>query len=284
MNVLILSGSNHGFAASAPVIHEFLSAHDDLSVALDDDKDVLASDGLRDFDVLIHGSGFTRGERQEDGTVQQVPELTPAQEEGVFDFVAGGKGLVGIHGTAWCIGGKAVDLLGGHANWHPPGSAFTVSIIDGDHPVTHGVPDFDVEDEIYMSAWDPAIRILATAEWSGKQHPLAWVKPYGAGRVFYTALGHGPGTFARLGMQQMMTHCKECGGPGEVYKNPPFAVRPLPHSGFPRSAPRGDEHPQISLFAMSTRKRSSSISLLRIRHMVCSMAPGPMRMASSPTR
>ena len=151
MNVLILSGSNHGFAASAPVIHEFLSALDDLSVALDDDKDVLASDGLRGFDVLVHGTGFTRGERQEDGTVQQVPELTPAQEEGLFDFVAGGKGLVGIHGTAWCIGGKAVDLLGGHANWHPPGSAFTVSIIDGDHPVTHGVPDFDVEDEIPIS-------------------------------------------------------------------------------------------------------------------------------------
>ena len=204
MNVLILSGSNHGFAATAPVIHEFLSSYDDLSVALDDDKDVLASDGLRDFDVLVHGTGFTRGERQEDGTVQQVPVLTPAQEEGLFDFVAGGKGLVGIHGTAWCIGGKAVDLIGGHANWHPPGLTFTVDIIDSDHPVTQGVPDFDVEDEIYMSAWDPAIRILATAEWSGKQHPLAWVKSYGEGRVFYTALGHGPGTFARLGMQQMM--------------------------------------------------------------------------------
>ncbi len=204
MNVLILSGSNHGFAATAPVIHEFLSSYDDLSVALDDDKDVLASDGLRDFDVLVHGTGFTRGERQEDGTVQQVPVLTPAQEEGLFDFVAGGKGLVGIHGTAWCIGGKAVDLIGGHANWHPPGLTFTVSITDSDHPVTQGVPDFDVEDEIYMSAWDPAIRILATAEWSGKQHPLAWVKSYGEGRVFYTALGHGPGTFACLGMQQMM--------------------------------------------------------------------------------
>ena len=204
MNVLILSGPNHQFAASAPVIHEFLSASDDLSVALTDDKDVLASEGLRDFDVLVHGTGFTRTERQADGTVQHVPELTSAQEEGLFGFVAEGKGLVGIHGTGWWIGGKAADLLGGHANWHPPGSTFTVNIIDGDHPVTHGVPDFDVEDEIYMSAWDPAICILATAEWSGQQHPLAWVKPYGAGRVFYTALGHGPGTFARLGMQQMM--------------------------------------------------------------------------------
>ena len=204
MNVLILSGPNHQFAASASVIHEFLSACDDLSVALTDDKDVLASDGLRDFAVLVHGTGFTRGQRQEDGTVQQVPELTPAQEEGLFNFVAGGKGLVGLHGTGWRIGGKAADLLGGHANWHPPGSTFTVNIVDGDHPVTQDVPDFDVEDEIYMSAWDPAIRILATAEWSGQQHPLAWVKPYGAGRVFYTALGHGPGTFAHLGMQQML--------------------------------------------------------------------------------
>ena len=204
MNVLILSGPNHQFAASAPVIREFLSACDDLSVALDDDKDVLASDGLRDFDVLVHGTGFTRTERQPDGTVQHVPELTTAQEEGLFDFVAAGNGLVGIHGTGWWIGGKAVELIGGHANWHPPGSTFTVAIIDRDHPVARDVPDFEVEDEIYMSAWDPAIRILATAEWGGKQHPLAWVKPYGAGRVFYTALGHGPGTFARLGMQQLL--------------------------------------------------------------------------------
>lgn len=204
MNILILSGPNHRFADSASVIHGFLSAHDDLSVALTDDKDVLASEGLRDFDVLVYGTGFTRVERREDGTVQHVPELTPAQEEGIFDFVAGGKGFVGVHGTGWWVGGKAVDLLGGHANWHPPGSAFTVSIIDRDHPVTQGLPDFDVEDEIYMSAWDPAIRILATTAWSGKEHPLAWVKPYGAGRVFYTALGHGPGTFECLGMQQLM--------------------------------------------------------------------------------
>ena len=82
-----------------------------------------------------------------------------------------------------------------HANWHPPGGTFTVNIDDSDHPITQGVEDFEVEDEIYMSAYDPYIHILASAEWSEKQHPLAWVKSYGDGRVFYTALGHGPGTF-----------------------------------------------------------------------------------------
>lgn len=164
----------------------------------------------------------TRGERQEDGTVQQVPELTPAQEEGLFNFVAGGKGLVGIHGTAWRIGGKAVELLGGHANWHPPGSTFTVNIVDSDHPVTRGVPDFDVEDER-----DPAIRILATAEWSGQQHPLAWVKGGG--------IGAWPGDI------HTPRHAADAGARSAVGRGPFIKTHPLrpttAHSGFPRSAP-----------------------------------------------
>ena len=65
-----------------------------------------------------------------------------------------------------------------------------------------GVEDFP---EIYMSAWFPEIKILATAGWADKTHPLAWTKAYGDGRVFYTALGHGPGTFSRPGMQTLMT-------------------------------------------------------------------------------
>ena len=203
MNVLILSGPNHRFEDSAEVINGFLSAQDDLSVTLVDDKDVLTSDGLNDFDVLVHGTGFTRTERK-DGVAHRVPDLTSEQEAGLFQFVANGKGLVGVHGTAWWIGGKAVDLIGGHANWHPPGLTFAVHIEDADHPITQGMGDFEVEDEIYMSAWDPAIHILATAAWSDRQHPMAWVKPFGEGRVFNTTLGHGPGTFERAEMQQLM--------------------------------------------------------------------------------
>ena len=61
-----------------------------------------------------------------------------------------------------------------------------------------------MEDEIYISAYDPAIHILASADWHNRAHPMAWVKPYGAGRVFYTTLGHGPDTFTRPGMQQLI--------------------------------------------------------------------------------
>ena len=204
MNVLILSGPNHGFADSAKVIHGFLSAQGDLSVTLTDDKDILASSKMGGFDACVFGTGFTRLARQPDGTSKRAPDMTPEQEDGLFRFVAGGKGLVGIHGTGWWIGGRAVDLIGGHANWHPPGLTFTVHIEDPGHPATRGLSDFEVQDEIYMSAYDPAIHILASAQWSNRAHPMAWVKPYGQGRVFFTTLGHGPGTFERPGMQALI--------------------------------------------------------------------------------
>lgn len=205
MNILLLSGPNHRFAESANVIHTFLQSQPDLTVTLTDDKTILTSPDLHRFAVCVFGTGFTRSVRQDDGTVRREPDLTPAQEEGLLQFVAGGKGLVGIHGTAWWIGGRAVDLIGGHANWHPPGLIFTVNIDDSQHPITQALTDFEVEDEIYISAYAPDLHILASAQWHGRSHPLAWVKPYGQGRVFYTALGHGPGTFERPAMQQLIT-------------------------------------------------------------------------------
>lgn len=204
-NVMVLSGSNHNFAPSAEIIHTFLNAQDDISSILTDDKAILTSSKMDDIDVLVLGTGFTRSRRLDDGSVVREADLSAEQEAGLFEFVRGGKGLAGLHGTAWWIGGPAVDLIGGHSNWHPPGSTFTVNMADADHAITHTLDDFEVEDEIYISAHEPDLHILATAEWHGKAHHMAWVKSYGEGRVFYSTLGHGPGTFERAGMQALVT-------------------------------------------------------------------------------
>ncbi|HIM11731.1 TPA: ThuA domain-containing protein [Candidatus Poribacteria bacterium] len=205
MKVLVLSGGNHQFESSAAVINDFLSLRDDMSVTLTNDKNILASSELNQFDACVFGTGFTRTVRQEDGTLTRQPELTPKQEDGFFHYIHDGKGLVGIHGTAWWIGGRAVDLIGGHSNWHPPGSTFTVKIEDSEHSITQDLDDFEVEDEIYISAYDPYIHILASAEWHNRSHPMAWTKDYGKGRVFYTTLGHSSDTFERPAMQQLIS-------------------------------------------------------------------------------
>lgn len=214
MKILVLSGPNHGFATSAQVIHDSLDAQPDLTATLSDDKTLLTSPALQEYDALVLGTGFTRSVRQADGTVKREPDLTPAQEEGLYNFVAGGKGLVGAHGTAWWIGGRAMELIGGAANWHPPGLTFPVHIEDKAHAVTAGLDDFEVEDEIYISAYDPYIHILASAEWHGRAFPMAWVKPYGKGRVFYTTLGHTSATFERPAMQKLMVQGARWAGGG----------------------------------------------------------------------
>jgi len=204
-NVLILSGPNHGFAESAQTIQEFLTGQEAMTVTLTDDKSILSASHLNEFDVCVFGTGFTRTVREADGSLKRQSDLTPDQETGLFQFVSGGKGLVGMHGTAWWIGGQAVDLIGGHANWHPPGLTFTVNIDDTGHPITQGIDDFEVEDEIYISAYEPTLHILASAEWHNRAHPMAWVKRYGNGRVFYTTLGHTANTFKQPAMQKLIT-------------------------------------------------------------------------------
>lgn len=212
MDVLILNGDNHNFSASVPIIKGFLEADPAISVQTTDDPEALrALDGV---DVLVFGTGFTRAVPKDDGTVDRVPVLTPDQEEGLYAWVRSGGGLVGIHGTGWWIPARAVELVGGHANWHPPGLTFTVSVDDTTHPVTSGLADFEVTDEIYMSAWDPGIRILASAMWQEKQHPMAWTHEYGSGKVFYTTLGHGPGTFEVPEVQRMVTQGVKWAGAG----------------------------------------------------------------------
>lgn len=205
MKILVLSGPNHGFDKSAAVIGDFLAQQATMQVTVSDDKALLTAPQLNEYDVCVFGTGFTRGTRLDDGTIKREPDLTPDQEAGLFRFVESGKGLVGIHGTAWWIGGRAVDLIGGHANWHPPGLTFTVNIEDATHPITAGVSDFAVEDEIYISAYEPTLHILASAQWHGRAHPMAWVKRFGQGRVFYTALGHTADTFRQPAMQQLVT-------------------------------------------------------------------------------
>ena len=129
------------------------------------------------------------------------------------EYGRSGAGLISVitksggrefHGTGWWIGGEHIGLVGGHANWHPPGLEFTVQIDDRQHPITAGIDDFTVQDEIYMSAWDPSIHVLATAGWADRRHPMAWTHGYGEGRVFYTTLGHGPSTFENPTMQRLL--------------------------------------------------------------------------------
>ena len=211
MNVLALFGTDQGFQHTSESIRELLSSAEGLEVSAHEGLEALTEAALSEADAAVFSIGFARVERT-NGARRWVPSLSAAQEERLFRFVREGGGLVAIHGAAWNIAGRYYDLLGGGANWHPPGLTFTVNVAESDHPAAAGAGDFEVEDEIYMCACDPAVETLATARWQNRDHPLAWAKTYGQGRVFYTALGHGPSTFERPEMRAMLTQAVRWAG------------------------------------------------------------------------
>jgi type 1 glutamine amidotransferase len=61
-----------------------------------------------------------------------------------------------------------------------------------------GIPDFDYHSEQYYLHYDPSVEILATTTFTGEYDeaarnvvmPVVFKRHFGAGRVFYSALGH----------------------------------------------------------------------------------------------
>jgi hypothetical protein len=90
-------------------------------------------------------------------------------------------------------------MVGGQWVAHPGNIIdYTVNIINHDDPITAGLKDFAMHSEQYYMHIDPSNEVLATttfngdyAPWiAGTVMPVVWKRMYGAGKVFYSSLGH----------------------------------------------------------------------------------------------
>ena len=106
-------------------------------------------------------------------------------------YVRRGHGLVTLH-TAANTNVNNPDLgplvgsrvLGGVIEKH------TAHVLDVTHPVTKGVVDFEIDDEIHDLKPLTAYTTLIDAPMKGTRQPIAYVKPEGAGRSVHLAHGH----------------------------------------------------------------------------------------------
>ena len=120
----------------------------------------------------------------------------------LLDAVESGVGLAGFHGGMGDAFRDATDyqfMVGGQFVAHPDGiKDYVVNVVDD--PLTEGLADFCVHSEQYYMHVDPSNHVLATttfapdtAPWvTGTVMPVAWTRAWGAGRVFYSSLGHAP--------------------------------------------------------------------------------------------
>ncbi|GAB2591129.1 ThuA domain-containing protein [Streptomyces capparidis] len=132
--------------------------------------------------------------------------LTGEAREALRRHVGTGGGFLGVHAAActeygWPWYG---ELVGAWFDRHPELQPGVAVVEDRDHPATaHLDATWPFTDEWYDFRTNPRgrVRVLASADEStyeggrmGRDHPLVWCREgeAGAGRSFYTALGHAP--------------------------------------------------------------------------------------------
>ena len=122
-------------------------------------------------------------------------------ERGVVEWVRNGGTFVGVHSASDTFHefGEYLEMLGAEFDHHPAETNAEVVVDDASHRATSSLPSSHVMFEEYyvLRRFDPTgVHMLLSlradpADASRVAYfPLAWEKPFGRGRVLYTALGH----------------------------------------------------------------------------------------------
>jgi type 1 glutamine amidotransferase len=136
---------------------------------------------------------------------QSVPWITEEQGRAIKDFVEAGGGLYALHNSSH-ISLSSRDyreVMGGAYITHPPLRPFKVSVVNMEHPITHDVQDFIVNDEQHFVTYDKDPKYIflqsentdgLTGSDGGKdlgtKSIAGWAYEYGQGRVVFTGVGH----------------------------------------------------------------------------------------------
>jgi type 1 glutamine amidotransferase/sugar phosphate isomerase/epimerase len=172
------------------------------------DLENLSSQKIKEYDAVFLNSIV--------GEFLPDPEL----RESLARYVREGGGLGGIHGTPWASRNwdEFADMIGAQSAPHRIEQG-VMKVYDPASPLMKpfGGKDLNFREEYYRFEhegrgrvrWDK-VRVLMTVvlddpaieprPWNGYKrpdniYPVAWIRSYGKGRVFYNSLGHMPETF-----------------------------------------------------------------------------------------
>ena len=175
-------------------------------IEIDNEMSAFAPGNLARFDAIIFIN------------TTQLKFSNPAYRQALLDFVHSGKGMVGIHAASdnfpgW-VEGQA--LMGGVFHSHPwvAGDTVAVKLDEPGHVLNRAFNGrgFWIQEEIYQIVGPygrDRQRVLMSLDMSRPQNdrpadklvrsdrdfPIGWIKNEGAGRVYYSSLGHNDTTY-----------------------------------------------------------------------------------------
>ncbi len=194
VRILFMTGGGyHDFVENPKILLHVLDQIGGFDVTVTQDREALTN--LKAYDVAMF---YTQG-----------GDLTPLQEKGLTDFVASGKGYIGMHcaSDSFKTSDKYWQLVGGRFKSHGH-EVFGVKVMpEGPAaPIAKEIDGFLINDETYVNDIFPKAKLDVLARRKTDNEPAAWTQGFGKGRVFYTNLGHDKWAWGNEGFQKLVLH------------------------------------------------------------------------------
>jgi len=153
-------------------------------------------------------------------TAEQKQARADELEQSLIQFVAGGKGVVAVHGGITFLNESKGfgEMIGGSFVRHPKLQRITLNAVDPKHPLVKAFQGeaFIHTDEPYLfnKAYDhqdfrpllemdvSQLDIKAKKTMQGGRRYVSWIKKHGKGRVFYVSPSHQPESYESRRMLQ----------------------------------------------------------------------------------
>ena len=218
IRVLLITGDDvdvHPWREMSETTREILVKTGKFEVRVCEDPYILESEtALKAYDVIV----FTIFSRR----VQMLPENA---QENLLNFVRGGKGFFVQHLASasfpkWEEFGKLCGrkwVMG--TSGHSPRSVFKAKVVNKQHPITAGLDDFEIDDELYsklQGTGEINVLVEGDSEFSKKAEPLVFTLNYGKGRVVHNAFGHDRKALMTPNVQKIIARGVEWAATGKV--------------------------------------------------------------------
>ena len=220
IRLLILSGSNnHDWRQTTPLLESIYKGSGCFEVEITNQPDTLVYKDLKEFDAIV-----SNWNSWPDNDLRW-PEET---ENGLLKYLEEGGGLVFFHSSTsafytWPEFKKISTGAWVEDTWHGKRSPVKVRIENQEHPVTKGLSDFYIFDELWLNAeQNDRFQVLGSAidqealNRGYENQPAIFVSDYGKGRIFHNLLGHDTRAMRNMGFQTLILRGTEWAAKSKV--------------------------------------------------------------------
>jgi type 1 glutamine amidotransferase len=152
-------------------------------------------------------------------------QITAAQQEAYLSLLKKGASMIFLHHAlvSYQNWPEFIKIVGGQYHTQPVtvngntleasyehDVTFPVKVEDKTHPITRGISDFEILDEVYGGVEIlPQVKPLLSTTHPKSMRYLAWVNHYGNSDVIYIQLGHGPSGYSNPNFRKLLQQAIE---------------------------------------------------------------------------